>query len=171
MGQHWKKHVQGATEAWVGGKALPKGDGESLPEEVLCKRGAGVYQVAKWKRKARPWSLTSSLDQAVESQPVTSHRVKGNPEKRAGRWIYHLSEVFGKGSGSYVRGMLQVSKHSCHTHWQGAPRTMWVTAEPCHPFSPGSTHAWRRQAGRSPTRFIFLLLSLSPPPNLSLLGK
>ena len=62
--------------------------------------------MAKWERKARPWSLTSSLDQAVESQPVTSHTVKGNPEKPAGRWIYHLSEVFGKGSGSYVIGML-----------------------------------------------------------------
>ena len=33
-----KETCTGATEARVGGKALPKGDGESLPEEVLRKR-------------------------------------------------------------------------------------------------------------------------------------
>lgn len=33
-----KETVQGVTEARAGGEALPKGDGESLPEEVLWKR-------------------------------------------------------------------------------------------------------------------------------------
>lgn len=41
-----------------------------------------------------------------ESACNKSHTVKGSPEKPAGRRIYYLLEVFGKGLGSYVIGML-----------------------------------------------------------------
>lgn len=170
MGQHWKKHVQGPQRPGWEERLFPK-EMEKAYQRRCCGRDEQVstrWQSGKGKQdhgvSPRPWSGSG------ESACNKSHTVKGNPEKPSGRCIYHLSEVFGKGSGSYVIGMLQISKHSRHTPWRGAPGTMWVTAEPCPPFSPRSTRAGADRQADCP-RYSSFSFCLSPHPQISLLGE
>lgn len=139
----WGGAVQEMSRCLPGGKVGK--ESKTMESHLVLGSGSGESACNKSHSQRQPWKACREMD-----IPSLGNLWEGF------RQLCHRNVV---------------SKQALSSHWQGAPRTMWVTAEPCHPFSPGITHAWRRQAGRSPMLFIFLLLSLSPPPNLSLLGE
>ena len=170
-----RSHGTALKETCTGGHRSPGGRrGSSQRSWRNLTRGGAVEEMSRCLPGGKVGKERKTTESHLvlgsgcgESACNKSHKGKGSPEKPAGRRIYYLSEVFGKSLGSYVIGMLRISKHSSHTHWQSAPRTMWVTAELCLTLSPLGAHMHGADRQADHPRYLSFSFSLSPHPQIS----